>query len=107
MMCICSPKHSPRNSFMDVDDTLVLVNDRLPKAKEMMENQLTLLLEEFSKSNRHSADSNVNFGRHQILDFARDLLEKSKMDNLSKDQLFSFSGNIRTTVSEVKSKQKL
>ncbi len=67
-----------------------------------METQLIGLLEEFSVDDKQSSDSNVNFGRHQILDFVRDLVEKSQQNYLSKDVFILFSENIRGAVSSVR-----
>ena len=67
-----------------------------------METQLIGLLEEFSVDDKQSSDSNVNFGRHQILDFVRDLVEKSQQNYLSKDVFILFSENIWGAVSSVR-----
>ena len=86
---------------MDIDDTRAILGTRLPKAKETMETQLIELLEEFSVENKQYSNSNVNFGRHQILDFVRDLLEKSQQNFLTKEVFILFSANIRGTMSSV------
>lgn len=98
---LCSPERSPRDSLLDLDDTQAILGNRLPKAKEAMETQLATLIEEFSTENKQYSDSNVNFGRHQILDFVRDLLDKSRVNSLSKDSFIVFSENIRGVVSSV------
>ena len=67
-----------------------------------METQLLGLLEEFSVENKQYSDSNVNFGRHQVLDFVRDLVDKSQQNYLSKDMFILFSENIRGAVSSVR-----
>lgn len=96
-----SPERSPRDSLLDIDDTQAILGNRLPKAKETMESQLTALIEEFSAENKQYSDSNVNFGRHQILDFVRDLLDRSRLNSLSKESFIVFSENIRGVVSSV------
>ena len=100
---IDSPERSPRESLLDLDDTKAILTNRLPKAKEMMETQLVAVLEEYSETNKQYSDSNVNFGRHQILDFSRDLLEKSQqsINNLTRDCFILFSENVRVAVSQV------
>ena len=98
-----SPERSPRESLLDLDDTQAILGNRLPKAKDAMEAQLIGLLDEFSGENKQFSDSNVNFGRQQILDFVRDLLEKSQQNYLSKDVFIVFSENIRGAVTSVRS----
>ncbi len=100
--CSYSPERSPRSSsLLDLDDTRAILSNRLPKAKEMMETQLLELMEEFSVVNKQYSNSNVNFGRHQILDFVRHLVEKAQQNRLSKEVFILFSENIRGTMSSV------
>ena len=97
----CSPERSPRDSLLDLDDTQAILGNRLPKAKETMEAQLISLLEEYSVENKQYSDSNVNFGRHQILDFVRDLVDKSQQNFLNKEVFILLSENIRGAVQSV------
>lgn len=58
-------------------------------------------LTKYSESNLQFSDSNINFGRHQILECARDALEKSKENTLSKDQIIAMCDNLEGTLVEV------
>ena len=66
-----------------------------------METQLTSFLTEFCETDQQYSDSNVNFGRHQILDFTKELLDKSQQNRLSRDVFYIFSENVSHAVSEV------
>lgn len=66
-----------------------------------MEAQLKDFLQEFSEAKKQLSDSNVNFGIHQILEFTRELLEKSELEILKKDTFIVFSENVLHTVTEV------
>ena len=59
-------------------------------------------LTKYSESNLQFSDSNINFGRHQILECARDALEKSRENTLSKDQVISMCSNLEGTLVEVR-----
>ena len=59
-------------------------------------------LTKYSESNLQFSDSNINFGRHQILECARDALEKSRENALSKDQVISLCSNLEGTLVEVR-----
>ena len=59
-------------------------------------------LTKYSESNLQFSDSNINFGRHQILECARDALEKSRENALSKDQVISMCSNLEGTLVEVR-----
>ena len=96
-----SPERSPRDSLMDLDDTQIIFREKFPRAKAEMEAQLTTFLNEFSESNCQFSDSIVNFGRQQILEFARELLYKSQTEHLNKEVFIVFSENILQTVTKV------
>ncbi|CAI7999164.1 Microtubule-associated serine/threonine-protein kinase 1 [Geodia barretti] len=96
-----SPKRSPRGILLDQDATLNIFKQKYPKAKEEMEEKLQEFLTKYSESNLQFSDSNINFGRHQILECARDALEKSRENALSKDQVISMCSNLEGTLVEV------
>ncbi|XP_019850933.1 PREDICTED: microtubule-associated serine/threonine-protein kinase 3-like isoform X1 [Amphimedon queenslandica] len=97
-----SPERSPRESLLDLDDTHAIFREKYPRAKLEMENQLVTFMNEFSETNRQFSDSNVNFARHQILEFARELLFKSQNDLLSKEVFIQFSENVLQAVTNVR-----
>ena len=43
----------------------------------------------------------MNFGRHQILECARELLEKSQQGALGKDSFIQISDNLEQTLADV------
>lgn len=96
-----SPKRSPREILLDQDATINIFKQKYPKAKEEMEEKLQEFLTRYSESNLQFSDSNINFGRHQILECARDALEKSKENTLSKDQIIAMCDNLEGTLVEV------
>ena len=59
-------------------------------------------LTKYSESNLQFSDSNINFGRHQILECARGALEKSKENALSKDQVIAMCDSLEGTLVEVR-----
>ena len=67
-----------------------------------MESQLVNFMSEFSETNRQFSDSNVNFARHQILEFARELLYKSQNESLNKEVFINFSENVLHAVTNVR-----
>ena len=58
-------------------------------------------LTKYSESNLQFSDSNINFGRHQILECARDTLDRSRDNALSKDQVIAMCNNLEGTLVEV------
>ena len=98
----CSPERSPRESLLDLDDTHTIFREKYPRAKLEMESQLVNFMSEFSETNRQFSDSNVNFARHQILEFARELLYKSQNEALNKEVFINFSENVLHAVTNVR-----
>jgi microtubule-associated serine/threonine kinase len=96
-----SPKRSPREMILDQDATINIFRQKYPKAKEEMEERLQEFLTKYSESNLQFSDSNINFGRHQILECARGALEKSKENTLSKDQVIAMCDSLEGTLVEV------
>jgi microtubule-associated serine/threonine kinase len=97
-----SPERSPRESLLDLDDTLAIFREKFPRAKKEMELQLAEFLNKFSETNIQFSDSNVNFARHQILGFVRELLYKSQNEIINKDMFIVFSENILHAVTNVR-----
>ena len=58
-------------------------------------------LTKYSESNLQFSDSNINFGRHQILECARGALEKSKENTLSKDHVIGMCDSLEGILVEV------
>ena len=86
---------------MDLDDTHAIFKTKFPRLKEEMEHQLETYLEKYSEEALQYSDSNVNFARHQILEYTRDLLDQSQIGRLTKDTLICFSENVTHTLNEV------
>ena len=99
---LCSPERSPRESLLDLDDTHTIFREKYPRAKLEMESQLVNFMSEFSETNRQFSDSNVNFARHQILEFVRELLYKSQNEALNKEVFINFSENVLHAVTNVR-----
>ena len=59
----------------------------------------------YSETNLQFSDSNVNFVRHQILEYAREILEKSKENKLTKEQFILLSENLEQAIVEVRKNQ--
>ena len=86
---------------MDIDDTLVILKNKYPRAKDDMEIQLEKFLLDYSEKNTQFSDSNVNFARQQLLQLTQELLEKSRKNSLTKDDFLVFSANVDHTLREV------
>ena len=86
---------------MDIDDTLVILKNKYPRAKDDMEIQLEKFLLDYSERNTQFSDSNVNFARQQLLQLTQELLEKSRKNSLTKDDFLVFSENVDHTIREV------
>ena len=59
-------------------------------------------LTKYSETNLQFSDTNVNFVRHQILQYARDILEKSRENKLTKEQFILLSENVEQAIVEVR-----
>ena len=88
---------------MDLDDTHAIFKHKFPRLKDEMEHHLITYLDKYSEEAIQYSDSNVNFARHQILEYmyTRELLEQSQSDRLTKDALICFSENVDHTLSQV------
>ena len=87
--------------MVDIDDTLVILKNKYPRAKDDMEIQLEKFLLDYSEKNTQFSDSNVNFARQQLLQLTQELLEKSRKNSLTKDDFLVFSENVDHTIREV------
>ena len=54
-----------------------------------------------SEENLQFSDSTMNFARHQILSYAREILERSRDGVLNKEQFIVLSENLEATLTEV------
>ena len=61
-------------------------------------------LTKYSETNLQFSDTNVNFVRHQILQYARDILEKSRENKLTKEQFILLSENLEQAIVEVRTR---
>ena len=86
---------------MDLDDTHAIFKNKFPRLKHEMEVQLDCYLQQYSEESLQYSDSNVNFARHQILDYTRELLDQSYNGRLTKDALIGFTENVDHTLKEV------
>ncbi|XP_065834471.1 microtubule-associated serine/threonine-protein kinase 3-like isoform X3 [Oscarella lobularis] len=90
-----SPERSPRNFFGDVSKLNDIYRERFPKAKEEMEDQLTILLEECHQMERgKSQHAAYEFVLNQVLEAARNILQMSRQGGLSGGYFYEITGKI-------------
>jgi len=58
-------------------------------------------LKKYSESKYEYSDSTVNFGRHKVLECAREILEKSQDTTLDKDTFIRISDDLELMLAEV------
>lgn len=63
--------------------------------------QLQDFLTKYSESKYELADSTLNFGRHKILECAREIGEKSREGIISKDSIIQMSEDLEHVLKEV------
>ncbi|XP_064387144.1 microtubule-associated serine/threonine-protein kinase 2-like isoform X2 [Halichondria panicea] len=97
-----SPERSPREILLDLDATHNIFKDKFPRAKEEMEEKLQDFLTKYSESKYELADSTLNFGRHKILECAREICEKSRDGIITKDSIIQMSDDLQLVLRDVK-----
>ena len=58
-------------------------------------------LTKYSESKYELADSNLNFGRHKILECAREICEKSQNGIITKDSIIQMSADLESILLDV------
>lgn len=101
-----SPERSPREILLDLDSSHNIFKDKVPKAKEEMEERLQEFLNKYSETKFEFSDSMINFGRHKILECAKEILEKSQNVTLDKDSFIRISDDLEVMLTEVKERTK-
>ena len=87
---------------MDLDATHNIFKNKYPKAKEEMEEKLQDFLTKYSVSQFELSDSTMNFGRHRVLECAREILEKSQNGALTKDSFIQISEDLEGLLLDVR-----
>ena len=59
-------------------------------------------LNKYSESKFEFADSTINFGRHRIIECAREILEKSQNGALTKDYFIQISDDLEMLLLDVR-----
>ncbi|XP_033107299.1 microtubule-associated serine/threonine-protein kinase 4-like isoform X2 [Anneissia japonica] len=94
---------SPSSSSMCLDSEVLLMNslykDRFPKAKQQMETELRKFIEEYSQE-KESRDAVYTFLVHQIIEQARNCLDRSQEGHISSLYFVELTENLNKLIEE-------